>query len=103
VSLDLVLRNPSKERILEIYRKTQNLGEMPGKEGAVSGIMSLKKVEWALDHHVRINLTPSDLEIRYSDERGEPDYVSRLKRELSSRNPDTITFVRQKISNPRAE
>lgn len=77
------LKDASKEKILDIYRKSQEL------EGVKPTIpipkrINLHKVGWYLDDHVQVELIPEEVNVKYKGQ--EPKYISEMVQELSGIN-----------------
>ncbi|MFA5796476.1 MAG: hypothetical protein WC916_00375 [Candidatus Woesearchaeota archaeon] len=94
------LENASKEKILDIYRKSNEVRNTKRPEAfvlpkgmglptflknegvdlAVPKIIDLWKVNWYLDDHVQIEWTPLGVDVKYNDQK--PSYISQLEQEL---------------------
>lgn len=99
------LEDVSKEKILDIYRKSHGLN-YPVQPAKIQGLsvqeaftegekermrqtgelyrqrrIDLHKVVWSLDDHVKIELTPWEVNARYRNQ--EPDYISQMRQELA--------------------
>jgi len=73
------LEDVSKEKIFNLYRKSQN----PRKSGIPKRI-DLYKVDWYLDNQVQVELRPGEVNVKY---RGlEPNYISQMRQELAGTN-----------------
>lgn len=110
---DLVfrLKNPSKEKVLDMYRKSR----LPIEEGSrayppeldkkeeieawthkqvleyakLQNRVALHRISWHLDG-VQIELTPYKMKIEYSGQ--EPEYISRMRKELAPQTEITLFF-----------
>lgn len=79
------LEDASKEKILNIYRKSNELrGVEPTREPETPKRIDLHKVGWYLDDHVQVELTPWKVNARYKGL--EPDYISQMRQELAGTN-----------------
>jgi hypothetical protein len=79
------LKDASKENILNIYRKSNELSEVePARETGIPKRIDLHKVGWHLDDNVQIKLTPWKVNVKYHGK--EPDYISQMRQELAETN-----------------
>lgn len=78
------LEDASKENILNIYRKSNELQPEPTKETEIPRRIDLHKVGWYLDDHVQVELTPWEVNVKYKCQ--EPNYISQLRQELAGTN-----------------
>jgi len=79
------LEDASKEKILNIYRKSKELKEVePTKETGMPRRIDLYKVGWYLDDHVQVELTPCEVNAKYRGQ--EPNYISQMRQELAGTN-----------------
>jgi len=58
---------------MDVYRKSQGF-EDPRR-------IALTKVDWYLDDHVKIELTPCEVNVKYSGQ--EPSCISQIRQELA--------------------
>ncbi|HLC55732.1 MAG TPA: hypothetical protein VJJ23_00670 [Candidatus Nanoarchaeia archaeon] len=87
------VEKPSKETVLELYKISQKAKD--GTKDMRQRRIDLAKLEWYLDKHVHIELTPTHLDVTYSGK--EPGYVTFL------RNVLVHTGIRLKIENDNAK
>ncbi|MEA3430569.1 MAG: hypothetical protein U9R08_04825 [Nanoarchaeota archaeon] len=79
------LEDASKEKILDIYRKSNELREVkPTRETGIPKRIELHKVGWYLDDHVQVELTPWEVNAKYRGQ--EPTYISQMRQELAGTN-----------------
>ncbi len=79
------LKDASKEKVLNIYRKSNELKEVePTRKTGIPRRIDLHKVGWYLDDQVQVELTPWEVNANY---RGlEPNYISQMRQELAGTN-----------------
>jgi len=93
------LRDPTNDKIIDIYKRSTGQKEAESGQMTVSIIGSagaketrkarpaiplridLHKVEWYLGNRVEIELTPWEVNVKYSGK--EPSYITQLRHELS--------------------
>lgn len=79
------LEDVSKEKILDIYRKSHELKDVkPTRESDIPRRIDLHKVGWYLNDHVQIELTPWEVNAKYNGQ--EPNYISQMRQELAGTN-----------------
>ena len=79
------LKDASKENILNIYRKSNELKEVkPTRETGIPRRIDLHKVGWCLDDQVQVELTPWKVNAKYGSQ--EPNYISQMRQELAGTN-----------------
>lgn len=89
------LKDHSKEKILDIYKKSYKSEKEETEVDINPRNISLHKIGWYLgdymidDNKVQIELTPWEVNIKYNGQ--EPKYISQMRKELSK------TRVRLKI------
>lgn len=80
------LKNPSKEKIIDIYKKQYELRYSETTSGRFERMNSkrinLDKISWYLRNDIRIELTPCGIKVEYIGR--EPKYVSRMRKDLAN-------------------
>ena len=94
------MQEPTKEKILEIYKKFHEWEDKIKTNSNRKSIndekrMQLDNIEWYLDGHVTIKLTPTQVSVFYRGK--EPVYVTFL------RNVLVYTGIRLKIENDNSK
>jgi hypothetical protein len=77
------LDNPSKGKILDIYKKSleKEAEHAGGNEPAIPKKIFFRKAEWYLENETDVELRPSEVNVSYCGK--EPDYISKMRKELA--------------------
>lgn len=92
-----LLENPSKEKILNIYKKSGVLAEETStQESYEDRRISFHNASWSLDDEVhtepvQIELTSYEVNVNYKGK--EPAYISQMRQDLAETNVTLITKV----------
>lgn len=73
------LNQPSKEKILAIYRRFYGKTSISSKDHKSPGL-ELQSIHWNLDEYTSIVLTPNNVQVKCLEQ--EPECVMRLRQEL---------------------
>src|SRR3989338_3109743 len=80
------LEDPSKENLINIYKKSYELRKNDQKTNGtkIQRRIDLHKAYWYSDNHVKIELTPWEITASYQGQ--EPKYISQMRQELVGTN-----------------